>query len=77
MVFGEETDEVKELIMQKCESLFENVEKAHKANLNVTQDLKDLVKIVKDPEVFSRIAQAATQLMVAYYTPRMDTFIRQ
>ena len=77
MVFGEETDEVKELIMPKCASLFENVEKAHQANLNVAWDLKDLAKIVKDPEVFSHIAQAATQLMVACYTPRIDTFIRQ
>ena len=76
MVFGEETDEVKELIMQKCASLFENVEKAHHANLNVARDLKDLAKIVKDPEVFSCIAQAATQPMVVCYTPRIDTFIR-
>ena len=28
---GQETDEVKERIMQKCASLFENVEKAHQA----------------------------------------------
>ena len=77
MIFGEETDEVKELVMQKCASLFENVEKAHQANVSVARDLKDLVKIVKDPEVFSHIAQAATQLMVACYTPRVDTFIRQ
>ena len=77
MVFGEETDEVKELIMQKCASLFENVEKAHQVNLNATRDLKDLAKIGKDPEVFSRIAQAATQPMVACYTPRINTFIRQ
>ena len=74
MIFGEETDEVKELVMQKCASLFENVEKAHQANVSVTWDLKDLAKIVKDPEVFSRIAEAATQLMVACYTPRIDTF---
>ena len=77
VVFGEETDKVKELIMQKCGSLFENVEKAHQANLSVTWDLKDLARIVKDPEVFSQIAQAATQPMVACYTPRIDTFIRQ
>ena len=44
MIFGEETDEVKDLIMQKCASLFENVEKAHQDNLNVAQDLKDLGK---------------------------------
>ena len=36
MVFGEETDEVKECIMQKCASLFKNMEKAHQANLGVT-----------------------------------------
>ena len=77
MIFGEETDEVKELVMQKCASLFENEERAHQANVSVTQDLKDLAKIVKDPEVFSHIAQAATQPMVACYTPRIDTFIRQ
>ena len=77
MIFREETDEVKELVMQKCASLFENVEKAHQANVSVTQDLKDLAKIVKDPEVFSHMAQAATQPMVACYTPRIDTFIRQ
>ena len=28
MVFGQKTDEVKELIMQKCASLFDNVKKA-------------------------------------------------
>ena len=77
MVFGEETDKVKEMIMQKCASLFENVEKAHQVNLNIAWDLKDLAKIVKDPEVFSCIAQAATQPLVACYTPRIDTFIRQ
>ena len=38
MVFGQETDEVKERIMQKSASLFEieNVEKTHQANLDVT-----------------------------------------
>ena len=77
MIFREETDEVKGLVMQKCASLFENVEKAHQANVIVAWDLKDLAKIVKDPEVFSHIAQASTQLMVACYTPRIDTFIRQ
>ena len=77
MVFGQETDEVKECIMQKCASLFENVKKAHQANLDVTQDLKDLANMVREPEVFSRIAQAATQPMVACYTPRIDTFIKQ
>ena len=77
MIFGEETNEIKELIIQKCVSLFENVEKAHQINLNVARDLNDLGKIMKDPEVFSHIAQAATQSMVACYTPRIDTFIRQ
>ena len=77
MVFGQETDEVKERIMQKYASLFENVEKAHQANLNIARDLKDLANIVKEPEVFSKIAQAATQPMVACYTPRIDTFIKQ
>ena len=52
MVFGQETDEAKECIMQKCASLFENVEKAHQANLNITRDLKDLANIVREPEVF-------------------------
>ena len=32
---------------------------------------------MKDPEVFSCIAQAAMQPLVACYTPRIDTFIRQ
>ena len=44
MIFGKETNKVKELIMQKSASLFENVEKAHQANLNVAWDLKDLKK---------------------------------
>ena len=77
MVFGQETDEAKECIMQKCASLFENVKKAHQANLNVARDLKDLANIVKEPEVFSKIAQTATQPMVACYTPGIDTFIKQ
>ena len=63
--------------MQKCASLFENVEKAHQSNLNITRDLKDLANIVREPEVFSKIAQAATQPMVACYTPRIDMFIKQ
>ena len=63
--------------MQKCASLFENIEKAHQVNLNIARDLKNLAKIVKDPEVFFRIAQAATQPLVACYTPRINTFIRQ
>ena len=35
MIFEQETDESKEHIMQKCASLFENVEKAHQDNLSV------------------------------------------
>ena len=35
MIFEQETDEAKERIMQKCASLFENVEKAHQANLSI------------------------------------------
>ena len=76
-VFGQETDEIKEKIMQKCASLFENVEKAHHVNLAVAKDLKDLANMIKEPYVFSRVAQAATQLLVACYTPRIDTFIKQ
>ena len=77
MVFGEETDEVKEHIMQKCASLFENMEKAHQANLGVARELKDLANMVREPEVFSRIAQAATQPLVTCYTLRINTFIKQ
>ena len=77
MVFGEETDKVKERIMQKCASLFENVEKAHQANLGVTQKLKDLANMVKEPEIFAKIAQAAMQPLVTCYMPRIDTFIKQ
>ena len=63
--------------MQKGASLFENVEKAHEVNLVVTRDLKDLANLVKEPQVFSRIAQAAMQPLVACYTPHIDTFIKQ
>ena len=76
-VFRPETDEIKEKVMQKCASLFENIEKAHQVNLAVVKDLKDLANLIKGPEVFSRIVQAATQLLVACYTPRIDTFIKQ
>ena len=64
MVFRQETDEAKERIMQKCASLFENVKKAHQANLSVARDLKDLANIVREPKVFSKIAQGATQPML-------------
>ena len=77
MIFEEETEESKERIMQKCVSLFENVKKAHQANLSIAQDLKDLANMVREPEVFSKIAQAATSPLAACYTPRIDTFIRQ
>ena len=76
-VFGPETDEIKEQIMQKCTSLFENIKKVHQVNLVVARDLKDLSNLIKEPEVFSRIVQAATQLLVACYTPHIDTFIKQ
>ena len=76
-VFRPETDEIKEQVMQKCTLLFDNVEKAHQANLVVARDLNDLSTLIKEPEAFSRIAQAATQLLVACYTPRIDMFIKQ
>ena len=76
-VFGPETDEIKEQVMQKCTTLFENVEKAHQVNLVVVRDLKDLSNLIKEPKVFSRIVQAVTQPLVACYTPRKDTFIKQ
>ena len=77
MIFEQETDEAKGHIMQKCASLFENVEKAHQANLSVTQDLKGLTNMVREPEVFPKIAQAATSPLVPCYTLRIDTFIKQ
>ena len=77
MIFEEETEESKEGIMQKCASLFENVEKAHQANLSIARDLKDLANIIREPQLFSKIAQAATSPLVACYTLRIDTFIRQ
>ena len=39
MVFGQETEERKQRIMQKCALLFSNVEKAHQVNLEVAWDL--------------------------------------
>ena len=77
MVFGQETEEGKQRIMQKCALLFGNVEKAHQVNLEVAQDLKDLANMIREPEVFSQIAQAAMQPLVACYTPRIDTFIKK
>ena len=76
-VFGQETEEGKQRIMQKCASLFRNVEKAHQVNLEVARDLKDLANMVKEPEIFAKITQAATQSLVACYMPRIDTFIKQ
>ena len=76
-VFGPETDEIKERVMQKCTLLLENVEKAHQVNVAVVRDLKDLSNLIKELKVFSRIVQAATQLLVACYTPCIDTFIKQ
>ena len=51
--------------------------KAHKANRVVAQDLNEHSTLIKDQEVFSKIAQAATQPLVACYTPRIDKFIPQ
>ena len=76
-VFGQETDQVKTKIMQKYASLFWNVEKAQQVNLEIAKDLKDLANMIKEPEVFSRVAQAAAQPLVACYTNRIDTFIKQ
>ena len=67
-VFGQETDQVKERIMQKCVLLFGSVESAHQVNLEVARDLKDLVNMIRGPKVFSRVTQAATQPLVACYT---------
>ena len=33
--------------------------------------------MIREPKVFSKIAQAATQPLVTCYTPRIDTFIKQ
>ena len=76
-VFGQETEEGKQRIMQKCASLFGNEEKGHQVNLEVAHNLKDLANIIREPEVFSKIAQAAMQLLVACYMRRIDTFIKQ
>ena len=42
--------------MEKCASLFSNIAEAHKINLKMTTDLKDLSYLIKELEVFSRIA---------------------
>ena len=77
MVFGQETEEGKQQIMQKCASLFGNVEKAHQVNLEVAHDLKDFMNMIREPEIFSKIAQAAMQPLVACYMPRIETFIKK
>ena len=76
-ILGPETEETKAEIMARCMSLFSNVAKAHQINLVVATDLKELSMLIKEPEVFSRIAQAATQLLVACYTPQIDKFKMQ
>ena len=72
-----ETEDTKAEVMMRCTSLFENMVKVHKANRVVSQDLKELSTLIKDPEVFSKIVQAATQPLVACYTPCIDKFIAQ
>ena len=76
-VLGPETEDTEEKIMARCTSLFNNVAKANEANNVVAQDLKELSKLIKDPEVFSKIVQAATPPLVACYTPCIDKFIAQ
>ena len=72
-----ETEETKAEIMEKCALLFSNIAEAHKINLAVATDLKDLSYLIKELEVFSRIAQAATQPLIACYTPQIDKFIKE
>ena len=74
-VFRPKTDKTKKIVMQKCASLFDNVEKAHHANLAVAKDLKDLMNLVKELEIFAKIVQA-TQPLVACYMPCIDMFIK-
>ena len=68
-ILGPETEETKAKIMEKCTSLFNNVTKVHQINLAVATDLKELSMLIKELEVFSRIVHAATQLLIACYTP--------
>ena len=72
-----EMEDTKAKIMERCMSLFSNVAKAHEVNLAVTTDLKELSILIKEPEVFSWITQAATQPLMACYTLRIDKFIAQ
>ena len=53
-ILGPETEETKTEIMEKCMLLFSNVAKAHKINLAVATDLKELLMLIKELEVFSR-----------------------
>ena len=76
-ILRRETEDTKVEIVKRCTCFFDNVTKAHEANKVVAQDLKELSTLIKDPEVFSEIAQAATSLLVAYYTQRIDKFIAQ
>ena len=70
-------EDTKAEIMEKCTSLFSNVAKVHEINLAVATDLKELSTLIKEPQVFSWIMQAATQPLVACYTKRIDKFIAQ
>ena len=76
-ILGPETEDTKAKIMERCTSLFSNIEKVHEVNLAVATDLKELSILIKEPEVFSWIAQAATQPLMACYTPRIDKLIAQ
>ena len=76
-ILGLETEDSKAKIMERCTSLYSNVTKAHEVNIVVVTDLKELSTLIKEPEVFSWTAQAATQPLVACYTPRIDKFIAQ
>ena len=76
-VLIQEMEDTKAEIMKRCRTLFSNVAKVYKVNLAIMTDLKELSTLIKEPEVFSQIAQAATQLLMACYTPRIDKFIAQ
>ena len=76
-ILAPEMDITKAEVMARCASLFKNLAEAHEANKAVAQDLKELSTIIKDPDMFSRIVQAANPPLVACYTPRIDKFITQ
>ena len=65
-ILGPETEETKAKIIEKCMLLFSNVTKAHEINLAVAMDLKELSTLIKEPEVFSRIVQAHTTLLIVF-----------